>query len=475
MSHLNRFFRYTVGMKRFLAILLACAAMTPWSVHAEVDPFSDPVIERPAPDMFAAIDRAKALLRAGIATREAAREKPLTSTAKTVPVDVTIAVWNKVTDELILVDALKDKKKLTLKTPFAYPITISRDNGVNSRYELPTESNLQVIGVAHPTFKDISVSKKKPLFELHDKVYVPYHPNLYTPESLRRGSDYLSYLLKDAYDELRAKQVMSRSFPGELLVDVIDPYLVKSIAIIEHTDGQIYDQEEPEKSVGRFLVTLALNGEEAFDFSVSSAGARGLVQFMPKTYAAIVKKYSSLHLIEDFIPAMADHTNAVKAQMALIDENLVLMPKEVRALMKVDKSKVAPFIAAAYNGGPTRVRKAFSAFGDTWFEYRMPEMDKLQTKANQMDARMKQLKKLIAQKGVTAKQKAQYQAELRKLEAERPTVRTTYHSIKNNSLFRETAMYVSKLNKVYGMLAAGYFATPNAADGTLGKEVAISR
>jgi len=425
-----------------------------------------------APDLFGAIDRAKVMLKEHVAEEEKNNPTPKIVTSRNIAFDITLAVWDRASDEIKLVEAKKDKKSLTLKTPYPHAIMVTLDNGVNSRYALPAGADKLVVGVVHPIFKDVTVKKKQPKFELHDKVYIPYNTAFYTPEALRRGSDYLSYLLRDAYDQVRAAGIKSRAFPDKLLADVADPYLVKSIAIIEHADTQIYSDEEPERAVGRFLITLALNGEEAFDFSVSSAGARGLVQFMPATYKLIANKRPDLNLIQDFVSAMADHTNAVKAQMVLLDENLASMPKAVRTLMLTESGRVAPYLAAAYNGGITRVRSSYASWGEEWYKYRMPRMDELQTQADKMDARIKSLKKTLTKKGLDAKLKKQYTNELSKLQKDRVAVHDEYWDIKNHSLYRETANYVSKLNTVYAMLSAGYFATPNSIDGGIGKGIA---
>ena len=61
---------------------------------------------------------------------------------------------------------------------------------------------------------------------------------------------------------------------------------------------------------------LAANEDSAFDAAISSAGAAGLVQFIPSTYALMVKKRPDLGLIPDFREGMANHRNAVKAQVA---------------------------------------------------------------------------------------------------------------------------------------------------------------
>jgi hypothetical protein len=209
-------------------------------------------------------------------------------------------------------------------------------------------------------------------------------------------------------------------------------------------------------------VKLAANRDSAFDASISTAGAAGLVQFIPSTYALMVRKRPDLGLIPDFRQGMADHQNAVKAQVAYLDEDLAGM-SAVRELYVRDKAKAAEFLAASYNGGSVRVKRAYTTYGEDWAKSYAKELARAQSDAAALKKRIKTLQKNIdAGKDVKASKAA-----LAKAKAQRDEAVVTIATINRSSLRKETVFYVAKLKKTYAMFTAGYFATPRAPSGAL--------
>ncbi|HTM68481.1 MAG TPA: transglycosylase SLT domain-containing protein [Candidatus Binatia bacterium] len=371
---------------------------------------------------------------------------------------ITLAVWQRKTGDIAIVEAVKTGTDLAITSGPKLPIRVAYSAKLSSRYELPAEADALVVGVIYPVTEKKAVAKRKYVYEATDTVYVPYSPAFYLPEMLSSGSDYLSFLIQDAYDELRAKGIRSRAFPDKLLADVIDPYLVKTIAVIEHSDNASFlAEDESESTVGRFLVKLATNRDAAFDASISNAGAAGLVQFIPSTYALMVKKRPDLGLIPDFRTGMADHRNAVKAQVAYLDMDLAGMD-DVRRLYLTDKARAAEYLAASYNGGSIRVKRASAAFGDDWSAPHRAELARLQSTAAALKKRIAKLQK---QTGKEAK------AALVKARSERETAVGRIALLQRSALRQETVDYVVKLRLAYAMFTAGYFATPRAPSGAL--------
>ncbi|HTK04698.1 MAG TPA: transglycosylase SLT domain-containing protein [Candidatus Eisenbacteria bacterium] len=374
---------------------------------------------------------------------------------------ITLAVWDRKTDAIALVEAIKSGTDLAIVSGPRLPIRVTYSGKLYSRYGLPPETDSMVVGVIYPVTEKKAVARKKYVYEATDTVYVPYSPDFYTPEMLSAGSDYLSFLIQDAYDDLREKGIRSRAFPDKLLVDVIDPYLVKSIAVIEHSDHQSFlAEEDPESTVGRFLVKLATNREAAFGESISGAGAAGLVQFIPSTYALMVKKRPDLGLVPDFRAGMSDHRNAVKAQVAYLDMDLAGM-QDVREIFLTDKARAAEYLAASYNGGSVRVRRAAAAFGDEWSRSHKKELDRAQSDAAALKKRIASLQKQL-DKGVKGSRVA-----LAEAKKQRDAAVAQIASFKRSSLREETVYYVVKLKHAYAMFTAGYFATPRAPSGAL--------
>jgi len=404
-----------------------------------------------------AVQRARKMLQDEVANRLKQGKQPYqvpnANSAK-----VTLAVWDRRSDAITLVQAIKSGTDLTVVSEPKLPIKVSYSGKLYSRYALPPETESMVVGVIYPVTEKKAVAKKKYVYEATDTVYVPYSSDFYRPEMLAAGSDYLSFLIQDAYDELREKGIRSRAFPDKLLVDVIDPYLVKSIAVIEHSDHLSFmAEEDSESTVGRFLVKLATNREAAFEASISSAGAAGLVQFIPSTYALMVKKRADLGLIPDFRAGMADHRNAVKAQVAYLDMDLASM-QNVRELYVTNKARAAEYLAASYNGGSTRVRRASAAFGDEWSRSYKAELGRAQSDAAVLKKRIASLQKQSGKDAKTA---------LTAAKRDREAAIAKIALLNRSSLREETVYYVVKLRHAYAMFTAGYFATPRAPSGAL--------
>ncbi len=411
------------------------------------------------------IDRAKALLKDELKRSLAATKEPKVVWSKNVEVDITLAVWNRDTDAITLVNAKKNGQSLKLVTAFAQPITVSRSAGIYSEYRLPPESRSLVAGVIYPVMTEIKVKKKKG-YVLNNAVYVPSANDFYTPELLAAGSNYLSFLIQDAFDDMKTRGVRSRSFPDRLLVDVVDPYLIKSVVVTEHTSQRSLVSGDSDHVVGEFLIEFATNKDDAYGLALSHAGAAGLVQFIPSTYNLLVKRLPELGLIPDFKAGMSDHKNAIKAQVALLDINLAAMPQEIRDHYRSNPRSAGELMAAAYNGGATRVRRAYLFWGDDWSDSHQAELDGLQRKAASLKQRIADLKKQ-ATKSKTAKDTKAIKAALAKAQRERDEAVVRIAVLKKANLRAETVGYVAKIRKSYSMFSAGAFATPEAPSGGL--------
>jgi len=442
----------------------ASVAASAGQAAASLPEASQPAVRKMS--VFDAITRAKELLRQELANKQTSRKKTVTYPSTPASADVTLAVWDRIADRIDIYDAVKQGFSLKFKTVGAPPIRVKLNSKLLSRYEVAGDGNKLVVGIIYPVAIQTWVNKTS-VFTTKEVVHVPYSNAFYVPEVLASGSNYLSRRIQDAFDELSRKQVASRAFPGKPVVEIIDPYLIKSIAIIEHTNYRsLARADDPESAIGYFLVNLALNQDEAFDDAVSSAGARGLVQFIPSTYALTVRNHPEMGLIQDFKTGMADHKNAIMAEVAYLDQSLAEMPEGLRKLYMSDSARAAEFLAAAYNGGTSRVKKAYAVWGDDWVGSHLDEMQRLNIRnealIDEIEAMKAKLKKAVDKKQIT-----QLENNIWSQRVVRKGVLGRLAELNKGSLKQETVLYVAKLKKVYGMLTAGYFATPDAPANTL--------
>jgi len=306
------------------------------------------------PPMIAAVERAQASLQKQIDEDEAKLSAPEIVTSDATWRDVTLAVWNKRTEEITFLKGKKNGTQLQLEQDA--DVKVARTNYVNSEYVLGDKDTL-VVAVRYPILKKIATSK----YEVHDVVYSPFSKDLYVPEVIQEGENYINDVVDQAFQVMRDKQVPSRAYPGKLMADVVDKDLLKTLIIIEHSDITSLSRN-PEDAVNRVLATFGLNKGSTYNYAKSGAGALGIAQFMPSTYTSFVRR-TQLALTPDFEAGMFDHENAVRAQAAYLDDALASLPSVAREIGMGD-AKVKEYLAASYNGGYAKVKTAMQIWDE---------------------------------------------------------------------------------------------------------------
>jgi hypothetical protein len=253
--------------------------------------------------------------------------------------------------DIHVVRARKNKDDLTVEKDPAFDceLKLRRANGYNSDIQCVRPEGCKVLAL------------KYPLHGTQQWVYTPYSPELALPEVIAYGLGTLRRLRAEAYDRLRERRVVSASYPdGDpscapqcLAADVVPPDISAALMLNEHINpGEFTSADKTEFLVGKALVVLAANEERAWSASHSKAGASGMMQFMPKTYAQIVRAYPAARLEPDYAKGTADPVNALMAQVLLCDRNWHALRK---LGYDISADDVGPYLAAAYNGGTTRV------------------------------------------------------------------------------------------------------------------------
>ena len=243
-----------------------------------------------------------------------------------------------------------------------FNVTRIRANGVASRFEVTYPENMAVLALR------TTVRSGDGLKEV---VYTPYSPEIDTPEVRRAGLDYLVGRIKLARSDLAAKRVRLAEFdPGDgtpLEVSLV-------LSIIEHIDPARFERYKNNEIalVHEVLAIIGANTTEAYRYSRSPAGARGLFQFIPATYRMILQQYRNAGLTRDFVSGCDDHVNAAKASLLLFNSDLASLPERLWSEARTDSQSLGMFIAAAYNCGPRRVEKSARACKGRW-TCRLPE------------------------------------------------------------------------------------------------------
>jgi hypothetical protein len=252
--------------------------------------------------------------------------------------------------------------------PQEYVIDWGKLNGVNTKFTVIYPENSVVLAVKRV------VRDPNELFK--EVIYTPYSAEIDCQELRDAGMDYLKRTIKEARRQL--KQVPSLAHEGRSVAETTSEEQSLVLAIIEHIDPDRLLQKVPvEKLMGEVLAVIGANQGMAYRFSVSSANARGLWQFIPPTYALIKDKYPEASLHQDFIEGMNNHLNAAKASMLLFDSDLSYF-KEQKVFAGNDLT-LGKQLASAYNCGAKRTAKEIKAHKNMW-ERKVPHETRLYLK-----------------------------------------------------------------------------------------------
>ncbi|MDR2018890.1 MAG: transglycosylase SLT domain-containing protein [Syntrophobacterales bacterium] len=229
-----------------------------------------------------------------------------------------------------------------------------KSNGVNTKFNIIYSEQYIVLAVKRPVrsgtgFKEV--------------VYTPYSEDLDVPVVRKAGFDYLKNVIGAAKNDLLKRGVQPLS--GDMFVDDEVAFV---LAIIEHIDPQKFENGNytMERLIHETLVIMGTNTHNAYRYSVSKAGARGLFQFIPKTYKRMVAMYPRAGLKKDFIQGMEDHENAAKASFLLFDSDICVLGNERVKNVKAGGDTLGRFLASAYNCGSGRTRIAMDRYGYDW-------------------------------------------------------------------------------------------------------------
>jgi hypothetical protein len=254
-----------------------------------------------------------------------------------------------------------------------FEVTKSRGTGVGSRFEVKYPENMAILALRTTVRSDKNSFK--------EVVYTAYSPEIDTPQVRRAGLDYLMQQIDLAHKDLAARNVKLVGFDG-LVADTMPAEVALVLSIIEHIDPVRFKDCQEGKEVAlvhEVLTIVGANTTDAYAYSKSPAGARGLFQLIPDTYRRLRAKYPKAGLKEDFVAGCTDHVNAAKASLLLFDSDLADLPRERLSAMKQNARAIGKYLAAAYNCGSGKVQKSARACGDKW-TCRLPEETKIYLK-----------------------------------------------------------------------------------------------
>jgi hypothetical protein len=228
-----------------------------------------------------------------------------------------------------------------------------RGNGVNTPVVLTDESGKQHLPLM------VQFPRENKGIYTETAYYVSTHPGLVTPEVVNAGRFYVRNTIDVARELLREKGFSIQPRIADM---------AERLATVEHVDHLRF-RTEPHANIYNDIFTLyALNEGQTYRYSVSSAGAGGMVQMIPSTYRIVRAHHPSAALNPDFVEGMRDHVNAAQAMLLYMQmtwNDLVSRPSVVTALA-TNIATPEQLMAAGYNSNPSRLPGYIIRGGADW-------------------------------------------------------------------------------------------------------------
>lgn len=273
---------------------------------------------------------------------------------------VRIAYYNKYRDEIDYAvirkaDLLDRRSEVLSRSENGQTVRVKtiRGNGVNTPIVVYDSYNKPML----PLVVQYPIEKYGRFREM--SYYISTHPGLVNPSTVNAGTLYLRNVLNSARTQLRQKGI----FIQPKVVDIAE-----RLALVEHVDHQRFRNEYHPKIYNDVYTLYALNRGRTYRYSVSSAGAGGMVQMIPSTYRMVRSRFYSVGLIPDFVKGMRNHQNAAKAMLLYMQMtwNDLVANQTVYSAMERGIATQEQLMAAGYNSNPARLKIYIRRGGANW-------------------------------------------------------------------------------------------------------------
>jgi hypothetical protein len=233
-------------------------------------------------------------------------------------------------------------------------VTVVRANGVNTavRVQDPaTGVELTPLTVAFPIVKGGSVTEMA--------YYNSVHPGVLVSDVAAAGGTYISTMLDKAAHELETKGV---HVPADIVA------IAEHLCVVEHTDHKRFMSEDHTQLLPEVVALYALNQGNTFRYSVSTAGAGGMIQMIPRTYDGVRQQHATVPLQSDFVTGMRDHANALQAMLLYMNDTWTNLAasSEVQDALRNGIATKPELLAAGYNSNPVRLPAYLKNGGANW-------------------------------------------------------------------------------------------------------------
>jgi len=273
---------------------------------------------------------------------------------------VTIAALLPETSQIHLIRIAKQTfltkgSEVSATTSLLLPVSVRivRANGVNTAVTVFDEKNRSLL----PLAIEFPIERNGVFREM--AYYTSAHPALLSVELMKSGQIYVNSMV-----DLAAKRLRERSvFIAPNIIEV-----AKRLCIVEHTDHDRFRNENRIALFEEIYTLYALNELDTYRYSVSSAGAGGMVQMIPWTYALMRQRHSGVGLNPDFVAGMRNHGNALEAMLLYMQDtwNDLSANEDIQAALSAKQATVSELLAAGYNSNAAKLPGYIRRAGAGW-------------------------------------------------------------------------------------------------------------
>ena len=289
------------------------------------------------------------------------KSRPLPTVMTSPSIDlVTVAALDRSTSRIHLVTLYKESfltkgSELTSTSSLGTPVSIRilRANGVNTALAIFDNQGRSFV----PLVVEFPIEKRGVFREM--AYYTSAHPALMSPDLSRSGRAYVHRMI-----DLAAKRLHDKgNFISPQIIDVAE-----RLCLVEHVDHDRFRLENRLALFDEIYSLFALNEPDTYRYSVSSAGAGGMVQMIPWAYNLVRQRHPGVGLTPDFVVGMRNHANALQAMLLYMQDtwNDLAASEDVQYALSAKLATQTELLAAGYNSNAARLPLYIRRGGSSW-------------------------------------------------------------------------------------------------------------
>jgi len=288
------------------------------------------------------------------------KSRPLQTAMTSPSIDViTLAALDR-TSRIHLITLYKETfltkgSELAVPSSLGVPLNVRilRANGVNTAVAIFDDQGRSLA----PLVVEFPIEKRGVFREM--AYYTSAHPALLSPDLSRSGRAYVHRMIDLAARRLREKG----SIISPQIIDVAE-----RLCLVEHVDHDRFRQENRLALFDEIYSLFALNEPDTYRYSVSSAGAGGMVQMIPWAYNLVRQRHPGVGLTPDFVVGMRNHANALQAMLLYMQDtwNDLAANEDVQYALSTKLATQTELLAAGYNSNAARLPLYIRRGGASW-------------------------------------------------------------------------------------------------------------